>query len=264
LALAEARTGPAPKRASSNRTSVSGTDPDAKLRHKPRQRPHLVHRGQVAVDPHARCVVACLGEHADTFEGDALGPILDRARFACPTLESVGTDQGYGAERVWKQLAERGITAFVPPQRTKLPPAHRPARTDAEREAKAARERCKTARGVWSHKQRMGDAEGVVGELKNRHGLDRARSRGTPLFHVQLLLGCSALNMKRLATHVGQAAEGRAAAPRTSHAAALDTAGRAVSTADTIHWQPTHPPAGAPGQSQQLNLPIWAVGLSLN
>jgi hypothetical protein len=62
----------------------------------------------------------------------------------------------------------------------------------------------------------MADAEGVVGELKNRHGLDRARSRGTPLFHVQLLLGCSALNMKRLATHAGPAlhAEGARSARR--------------------------------------------------
>lgn len=49
LRLVEPRTGPAPKRRSSNATSASLTDPDAKLRHKPGQRPHLVHRGQVAV-----------------------------------------------------------------------------------------------------------------------------------------------------------------------------------------------------------------------
>ena len=92
LALAEPRTGPTPKRRSSNTTSVSRTDPDAKLRGKPGQRPHLVHRGQVAVDPKARCVVACLGEGADGYEGDGLAPILDRARFACPELASVGAD----------------------------------------------------------------------------------------------------------------------------------------------------------------------------
>src|SRR5712691_6217210 len=82
LALAEPRSGPTPKRRSSNRTSVSRTDEDAKLRAKPGQRPHLVYRGQVAVDPKARCVVACLGEEADGYEGDALDPILDRARFS--------------------------------------------------------------------------------------------------------------------------------------------------------------------------------------
>ena len=58
LSLAEPRSGPTPKRRSSNATSVSRTDPDAKLRGKPGQRPHLVYRGQVAVDPKARCVVA--------------------------------------------------------------------------------------------------------------------------------------------------------------------------------------------------------------
>ena len=59
----------------------------------------------------------------------------------------------------------------------------------------------------------MADAEGVIGELKNQHALDRVRSRGTPLFHVQLLLGCTALNCKRLADHVPEAASGVAAAP---------------------------------------------------
>src|SRR3954466_2538482 len=57
LALVEPRTGPTPKRRSSNARSGSRTDPDAKLRGKPGQRPHLVHRAQIAVDPKARCVV---------------------------------------------------------------------------------------------------------------------------------------------------------------------------------------------------------------
>ena len=59
----------------------------------------------------------------------------------------------------------------------------------------------------------MADAEGVIGELKNRHGLDRVRSRGTPLFHLQLLLGCAALNCKRIADHLPKAANGVASAP---------------------------------------------------
>ena len=73
LTLAEPRSGPTPKRRSSNRTSVSVTDPEAKLRGKPGQRPHLVYRGQVAVDRKRRVIVACLGEQADGFEGDAVG-----------------------------------------------------------------------------------------------------------------------------------------------------------------------------------------------
>ncbi len=107
LRLVQPRTGPTPKRRSSNATSASRSDPDAKLRHKPGQRPHLVHRGQVAVDPKARCVVACLGEQADGHEGDALVAIIERARFAVPRLESLGTDQGYAAERVWNAVRDR-------------------------------------------------------------------------------------------------------------------------------------------------------------
>jgi len=54
LELAQPRSGPTPKRVASNATAVSVTDPDAKLRHKPGHRKHLVYPGQVAVDPKAR------------------------------------------------------------------------------------------------------------------------------------------------------------------------------------------------------------------
>src|SRR5215207_1506229 len=216
LSLAEPRSGRTPKRRSSNQTSVSRTDPDAMLRGKPGQRPHLVFRGQVAVDPKARCVVACLAEEADGYEGDGLDPILDRARFACRELGSVAADSGFAAERVWRGVERRGLVAYIPPQPTMLPKAGKHATTEAQRQALAARERCKSERGVWAHKQRMADAEGVIGELKNHHALDRVRSRGTPLFHVQLLLGCTALNCKRLADYVPQAANGVAAAPVAS------------------------------------------------
>src|SRR5512132_2185501 len=127
LSLAEPRSGRTPKRRSSNRTSVSRTDPDAKLRGKPGQRPHLVFRGQVAVDPKARCVVACLGEEADGYEGDGLEPIIDRARFACPELASVGADSGFAAERLWRRVERRGLVAYIPPQPTMLPKDGQPA-----------------------------------------------------------------------------------------------------------------------------------------
>ena len=216
LALVEPRSGPTPRRRSSNATSVSRSDPDATLRGKPGQRPHLVYRGQVAVDRQARCVVACLGEEADGYEGDGLDPILDRARFACPELASVGADSGFAAERVWRGVEERGLVAYIPPQPMMLPKAGGQATTEAQRRALAARARCKSERGILAHKQRMADAEGVIGELKNQHALDRVRCRGTPLFHLQLLLGCTALNCKRLADHVLEAAGGVAAAPQAA------------------------------------------------
>ncbi len=59
----------------------------------------------------------------------------------------------------------------------------------------------------------MADAEGVIGELKNQGTAARAQRRGTPHFHVQLLLNCTALNCKRLADHAQQAQPGVAAAP---------------------------------------------------
>jgi transposase len=259
LVLAEPRSGPTPKRRSSNATSTSRTDPDAKLRHKPGQRPHLVHRAQIAVDPKARCVVACLGETADGHEGDALAPIIQRARFACPQLESVGADQGFAGEQAWKDVAALGVIAYVPPQRTMLPTDGQQPKTEAKRQALAARERCKSPTGIWAHVRRMCDAEGGVAELKNEHGMDRARCRGTSLFHVQLLLGCSALNVKRLAARA-DAASGQAAAREQ---AAEEAAGTAIAASSPAASDRSHTHLGT-CSSVVLTSATWTISLSTN
>jgi transposase len=261
LVLAEPRSGPTPRRRSSNATSTSLTDPDARLRGKPGQRPHLVHRAQIAVDPKARCIVACLGETADGHEGDALVAIIQRARFACPELGSVGADQGFAAERVWTGVAELGVTAFVPPQRTMLPADGDP-KTAAQREAQTARERCKTAQGIWAYVRRMADAEGGVAELKNEHGLGRARCRGTSLFHVQLLLGATALNVKRLASRA-DAADGQAAGPATAQADAEEAAADAIGAAQAAHTDSADKLAARPPIVPTASA-AWTITLSLN
>jgi transposase len=220
LGLAESRSGPTPKRKATNATAVSTSDPEARLKGKPGQRPHLVYRGHVGVDPKKRCVASCLGERAEGHEGDALAPILDRVRFLLPELASVGADQGFAAERVWEDAANRRIVAHIPPQKTMLPRDGREPRTNAQRLALEAKTRAKSDAGVWAHRRRMADAEGVIAELKNQHGLDRARCRGTPAFHVQLLLGCAAINLKRLAAHAPTAHAGLPAAPNAAIAAA--------------------------------------------
>ena len=121
---------------------------------------------------------------------------------------------------MWSDLEARGLAAYIPPQRTMLASDGAP-KTEAQRQALRARERCKSAAGVWAHKRRMADAEGVISELKTRGTLARARCRGTPLFHVQLLLGCAAVNLKRLADHAGEAASGEAAGSASGAIATL-------------------------------------------
>lgn len=235
LTLAAPRPGPTPKRRSSNQTSVSVTDPEAKLRGKPGQRPHLVYRGQVAVDGKHRVIVACRGEQADGFEGDAVEQLLDRARFACPELASIGADSGFAAERVWRAAQRRRLSAYIPPQPTMLPTAGEEPQTEAQRQALAARSRCKSPAGIEAHRRRMAEAEGVIGELKNQGTAARAQRRGTPHFHVQLLLNCTAVNCKRLADHAPQAQSGVAAAPQAAQAqprpAATQTATAAAAPA---------------------------------
>lgn len=252
LRLAEPRSGPTPKRRAANATAVSTTDADARLKGKPGQRPHLVYRGHVGVDPKKRCIASCLGERAEGYEGDALAPILDRVRFVLPELASVGADQGFAAERVWEDAADRRIVAYIPPQKTMLPCSGNEPRTNAQRLALEARARAKSDAGVWAHRRRMADAEGVIAELKNLHGLDRVRCRGTPTFHVQLLLGCTAINLKRLAAHAPAVEQSLAAAPHAATAAAI---------AEPASLKPPGQPPPILTRGQQL---LCTVSLCLN
>ena len=252
LVLAPPRRGPTPRRTSSNATAVSQTDPDARLRHKPGQRAHLQHRGQVAVDPRRRCIVACLGEAASGYEGDAIAPLLDRARFVVPDLRSIGADKGFAAERVYADLQQRQITSFIPPQPRMLP-AGEPT-TESQRLSLAARARTRSAEGIWAHARRMADAEGVISEVKTQGTLARARCRGTPLFHIQVLVDCAAVNCKRL-TRQARVGAGIAAA---AAAAAADL-------------RPQGPPGDSPAAAEAGNghplasrSTIWSFSVCLN
>ena len=97
----------------------------------------------------------------------------------------------------------------------------------------------------------MADAEGVIAELKNLHALDRVRCRGTPAFHLQLLLGCAAINLKRLAAYTPTANQGIAAA---------EAATAVLAPTDTTRLQ-------LPGQQPPTldSRPLlWIVSLCLN
>jgi transposase len=188
LRLADPRTGPTPARRASNETAVSQTDPDAKLRHKPGHRKHLVHRGQVAADPKHRVIIAVQAEHATGSEADALHDLITRARFAGHAGAEVAADTGYASENAYAILDKLKTTAFIPPQ----PAAKHPA-------ADQARQRMRTRAGHDAAFDRQAHAEGSISELK-RHGAGRARCRGTRLLQLQLLAAATAINLKRLIT----------------------------------------------------------------
>src|SRR4051794_36704933 len=208
LALAEPRTGPTPKRTASNATAVSRSDPDAKLRHKPGHRTHLVHRGQVAVDPKARVIVAVHAERATGGEADCLTDLVTRARFAGHAVAELAADSGYASQDAYAALEALGTVAWIPPQ----PGAKHAA-------AEQARERMRTATGRDAAFDRQAHAEGAIAELK-RHGADRARCRGTRLLQLQLLAAATAINLKRLLS-AEQAAGGGQTGDPTARAAAI-------------------------------------------
>src|SRR4051812_2328913 len=189
LTLAEPRSGPTPKRTASNATAVSRTDSDGKLRHKPGQRTHLVHRGQVAVDPKRRVIVAVEAERATGREADALARLVGRARFAGHSAEEVVADAGYASQAAYNALDALGATALIPPQ----PGARHAA-------AESARARMRSAAGRDAAFDRQAHAEGAISELK-RHGAGRARCRGIRLLQLQLLAAATAINLKRLLSH---------------------------------------------------------------
>jgi len=126
---------------------VRGTDPEAQGHQRDRpleHRPRCAGEGQTGTasaprQPRPRrsrpegALRRRLGERAEGHEGDALAPILDRVHFVLPELASIGADQGFAAERVWADAAERRITAYIPPQPTMLPRDERGPRTNAQR-----------------------------------------------------------------------------------------------------------------------------------
>jgi transposase len=198
LALAAPRSGPTPKRKASNATAISRSDPDAKLRYKPGHRPHLVYRAQVATDPRTRVIVAVNAEPATGHEADSLSVIIDRAKWLRHRVAEIVADAGYASDAVYTDLAQRGIEAFIPPQPNMLKRAG----------AQAARARCKTARGVGAAIDRITHGEGSIAERK-RHGVGRARCRGTAKLQIQLLLAATAINLKRLTARLPAAENGR-------------------------------------------------------
>jgi hypothetical protein len=206
LKLAAPRSGPTPKRVASNATAVSRTDPDAKLRHKPGHRKHLVHRGQVAVDPKARVIIAVQAEHATGSEADGLTDIVTRARFAGHHVSELAADSGYASEASYAALDKLKTTALIAPQ----PGAKHQA-------AVAARERMRTPNGRDAAIDRQAHAEGAISELK-RHGADRARCRGTRLVQLQLLAAATAINLKRLLRHGEAVSNGQTGDPAAHHA----------------------------------------------
>src|SRR5207244_8993448 len=109
----------------------------------------------------------------------------------------------------------------------------------AQRLAGAARARCKSPAGIEAHRRRMTDAEGAIGELKNHGTADRAQRRGTPHFHVQLLLNCTAVNCKRLADHAPQTQSGVAAAPQIVEPRPPMAAGTAATPPSTAVADPS-------------------------
>lgn len=208
LELAAPRSGPTPKRKASNATAVSRTDPDAKLRFKPGHRPHLVHRAQVATDPKNRVIVAVRAESALGHEADSLPVIIDRARWLRHRVEEIVADAGYASAGTYQALADRGITAYIPPQPNMRNTDH----------GTAARTRCKTPVGVGAAIDRITHGEGAISEMK-RHGAGRARCRGTRKVQIQLLLAATAINLKRLITRAPAAENASAGRDHSQNAA---------------------------------------------
>ena len=227
--LAEPRSGPTPKRKASNATAVSQTDPDSKLRGKPGHRTHLVHRGQVAVDPKARVIMAVEAETAIGSEADALETLVGRARFAGHTVAELGADAGYASQHSYAQLDRLKSTALIPPQ----PGAKHPA-------AEAARARMQTPAGRDTAIDRQTHAEGAIAELKH-HGLGRARCRGTRKLQLQLLVAATAINLKRLLAAQDGRADGQTGDPDARRArlaairALLTVLGRLLGEIDRLN-----------------------------
>ncbi len=224
LTVCEPRSGPTPKRDASNATAVSLSDPDSKLRHKPGQRKHLVHRAQVAVDPKNRVIVAVEAEPATGSEHEVLPTLVGRARFAGHAAREVAADSGYASRDSYEQAAGLGVLAYIPPKPNAV-----------YQDAIDARALMRTPAGVGAKIDRMVHAEGAISELK-RHGLTRARGRGTRKLQLQLLAAATAINLKRLLAHsdAQDATDAQDQDRAVLHPARASTPGQRLATATAL------------------------------
>lgn len=115
--------------------------------------------------------------------------IIDRARWLRHQVHEIVADAGYASAATYQALAGRGITAYIPP-----PPNMR-----SSDHGRAARARCTSPVGVGAAIDRITHGEGAISGLK-RHGVGRARCRGTRKLHLQLLLAATAINLQRSIT----------------------------------------------------------------
>ena len=77
---------------------------------------------------------------------------------------------------------------------------------------------------------------------------------------MQLLL-CSALNLKRIVAHAGEAATGAAAGPRTVKAEAVEASGEASTRSAGVSWHRITLTAGAGAANTHIIAPAWTIGL---
>jgi len=237
LSLAEPRSGPTPKRRSSNATSTCRSAIPTRSCAASRASGRIwCIRGQVVVDPKGALRGGVPGRAGRWPRGRRARPDRRPGALRLPAAGVGGRRSGLrrrarvGGHGGSRRGSVRAAAAHDAAGRRRAQDRR------ATRRPGGARALQEPARGVVTQAG-MADAEGVVGELKHRHGLDRARTRGTPLFHLQLLLGCTALNLKRLATHAGQATSGSAAGPQTGQVVALDADAGAATAAEGVQWR---------------------------
>ena len=169
-------------------------------------------------------IVAVHAEPATGHEADSLPIIIDRSKWLRHKVEQIVADAGYASDGVYTDLAARRIEAFIPPQPNML---KRPG-------GQAARKRCRSPRGRNAAIDRITHGEGAIAELK-RHGATRARCRGPAKLQIQLLLAATAINLKRLTTHL-PATENRSARDipaAHTHLTILNACLRALATDET-------------------------------
>ena len=97
-------------------------------------------------------IVAVRAESAIGHEADSLPVIIDRARWLRHQVAEIVADAGYASAGTYRDVGERGITAYIPPQPNMRHTDH----------GRAARERCKSPIGVGAAIDRITHGEGAI------------------------------------------------------------------------------------------------------
>lgn len=193
----------APAGVPKDKAQYNFTDPDSRIMRSSDKAYIQAYNGQVAVDAESQIIVAAEMTNQAADAPHLLSLVDQVQRNTGRPAREVSADAGYYSQENLDGLAERGIEAFIPPEkirhsdwRTATPPRGRiPRGLDAKGRM---RRKLRTQRGRARYKLRQQSVEPVFGQIKWNRGLQQLLLRGLAAAQTSWRFECAVHNLMKM------------------------------------------------------------------